>query len=381
MGYIKEDDYSKLANAAAIDLVDNNVSLNDSITKLASQFELNQEQLYRLCEATNNTAFNHIFKKKASESERLVDFEVADPKKILGDQIKTASVAYTPVESLYAGELRELPNLMDYTRKPEVSYVKTAGDSSEDVRIRVIGKGGDMQIFSVKKGHWEMPTGTAIKGEAKKEAAARILLSNTGLKANTDQLKYAGMQTFNDKFYHTFEIDVDSLHRINHAEDAQGNRPRIEFRKEAGFELRPTSKENLGDDVRTLEKTAEYLKQEKLAAIATYNDLISNVTVEFRRLYNEISFEDFEKRAAALWGSSAEPDLNYLRKRMKKAEVNYDFDKLARMAGYVDDMEQSEALNLFHAAIMCRKKVATHDVALTKLNATIAAGYAQLRAV
>jgi len=381
MGYIKEDDYSKLANAAAIDLVDNNVSLNDSITKLASQFELNQEQLYRLCEATNNTAFNHIFKKKASESERLVDFEVADPKKILGDQIKTASVAYTPVESLYAGELRELPNLMDYTRKPEVSYVKTAGDSSEDVRIRVIGKGGDMQIFSVKKGHWEMPTGTAIKGEAKKEAAARILLSNTGLKANTDQLKYAGMQTFNDKFYHTFEIDVDSLHRINHAEDAQGNRPRIEFRKEAGFELRPTSKENLGDDVRTLEKTAEYLKQEKLAAIATYNDLISNVAVEFRRLYNEISFEDFEKRAAALWGSSAEPDLNYLRKRMKKAEVNYDFDKLARMAGYVDDMEQSEALNLFHAAIMCRKKVATHDVALTKLNATIAAGYAQLRAV
>jgi ADP-ribose pyrophosphatase YjhB (NUDIX family) len=380
MGYIKEEDYQKLANAAAIDLVDNSVPLNDSISKLASQFEMNQDQLYRLCEASNNVAFNHIFKKNAAASDRIVDFEIADPKKILGDQIKTASVPDFTDNFVPARELRELPNLMDYTRHPDVDSfaVKTASDSSEDVRVRVVGKGGDLQIFSVKKGHWEMPAGTAIKGENKKEAAARILLSNTGLKAAPTQLKYAGLQPFKDKMYHTFEVDVDKLTRVNHAEDAHGVRPKMEFRKEAGFELRPTAKGSLSNDIRTLEKTAEYIRQQKLAAEDTRQDYFAGLVHQFHLLYNPTSFETFEKQAATMWGKAAECHLNHLRSLLRKPAVNYDFDKLAKTAGYVDNIPTEMAQ--FDTIMLKTAEMEKYDAALTLLNSNITAAYAQLKA-
>lgn len=379
MAYIKEEDYQKLANAASIDLVDNNIPLNDSVSKLASQFEMNQDQLYRLCEATNNTAFNHIFKKKASESERLVDFEVADPKKILGDQIKQASVSDIAEDFVPASELRELPNLMDYTRRPDVAYItKTASDDTDSVRIRVVGKGGDLQIFSVKKSHWEMPTGTAIKGENKKEAAARILLSNTGLKANADQLKYAGIKTVNDKFYHTFEVDVDNLTRVNHAEDAQGNRPRIEFRKEAGFELRPSSKKPITDDIRTLEKTEEYIRQQKIAALNEYQDVTQDLVTQFKRLYDAQPFELFEKQAAALWGKTAEAHLTALRTKLKKPAMQYEFDKLAKIAGYVET--DTKEHSLFKQLIETTEKIAKYDAGVALVKKHISNAYSQLKA-
>ncbi len=381
MAYVKEEDYQKLANAAAIDLVDNNVPLNDSISKLASQFELNQDQLNRLCEATNNVAFTHIFKKKASESERLVDFEIADPKKILGDQIKTASAELDVKEVITMDELRELPNMMDYVRHPDVDHfnIKTAGDTSDDVRIRVVGKGGDLQIFSVKKGHWEMPTGTAIKGEARKEAAARILMSNTGLKANPDQLKYAGMQTFNDKFYHTFEVDVDKLTRVNHAEDAQGNKPVIEFRKEAGYQLRPTGRKHLSDDVRTLEKTSEYLAQQKLAALNEYQDTTQALLTQFKRLYDSQPFEQFEKQAAAVWGKTSEEHLTYLRTKLRKSAMQYNYEALNKTAGYVDTSTPEHVM--FKRLVELTTKVAQHNAGLALLHKNINAAHTLLRAV
>jgi len=117
MTYMKEDDYLKLANAAAVDLMDNNVPLNDSVTKLAEQFKLNQDQILRLCEATNNTTFNHIFKTKTASDDRLVDFQIADAKAILGNQIKEASYA-GDASTVAASDLYELPNQMDQVRRP-----------------------------------------------------------------------------------------------------------------------------------------------------------------------------------------------------------------------------------------------------------------------
>jgi len=95
MGYVTENDYKKLADAVADDLVLNKIPLNDSIKKLASVQGLNQEQVRRLCEATNNVTFNKLFSARdKTAADRVIEFDVADPSVILGSAIKEAAVNY-----------------------------------------------------------------------------------------------------------------------------------------------------------------------------------------------------------------------------------------------------------------------------------------------
>jgi hypothetical protein len=73
--------------AAAQDIVseylENGVSLNEGVTKKASEIGLNQDQTARLIERTNTEAFLRVFPEST-------EFEVASPEVVLG--IKTASV-------------------------------------------------------------------------------------------------------------------------------------------------------------------------------------------------------------------------------------------------------------------------------------------------
>jgi len=125
MGYVTEKDYAKMAEAAADDLVQNNIPLNDSITKFMKLSELNHEQVHRLCEATNNTTFNKMFQAKGkTAADRIVEFDVANPKAILGESIKEASALIAeydePAEDFLLSDFRSL-------REPEpVRAVKVA---------------------------------------------------------------------------------------------------------------------------------------------------------------------------------------------------------------------------------------------------------------
>lgn len=97
MPTLTEREYTKLAAAVAKDLVEHQVPLNDSIDKLARDYGMNDDQLSRLCEATNNAAFNALFEAKGKQgsADRLIEFDVAKPKAILERRIaaeKTASV-------------------------------------------------------------------------------------------------------------------------------------------------------------------------------------------------------------------------------------------------------------------------------------------------
>lgn len=119
MAYVTEKDYKKLAEAVADDFINSEVPLNDSISKLAGEMDLNQEQVRRLCETTNNTTFNKLFKNKdKTANDRIVEFPVADYKAILGDKIKEAS-AYLPTNPLTAYDLRPLNDEMHSVRHPE----------------------------------------------------------------------------------------------------------------------------------------------------------------------------------------------------------------------------------------------------------------------
>lgn len=361
MAHLDEKSIQKLAEAAAVDLVEGDIPLNDSISKLASKMDMNHEQIRRVCEASNNVAFNKIFQKRANEADdRLVDFKVASPMDILGGQIKAAEVEIADKPTaLY--EQRELPDQMH--------EVRTAA-TSDKVRVRVVGGDGNLQIFSVDKGYWTMPKGAVQEGENRRNAAARILEDSTGLRVMPINLEYVGMESFKGNMYHTFTIDKEKLRRIKQPQDARGMKPRIEYRgKEAGFQLRPESKPLAEVDIRTLRKTAETLNSTKLAAEMECRDAVFELRDQFRKLYDVEPFEDFEKKAAALYGRDAVAPLNFVRSLMGKPEVEYDYDVLQKHAGLVND--DTAEMKLLKTAIDSNVRFEKCDAALTLLKGKI----------
>jgi hypothetical protein len=128
MAHVTEKDFQKLAGAVADDLIQQDISLNDSITKLAASMDLSHEQVRRLCEATNNVAFNKMFNARdKTASDRIVEFPVADPKVVLESAIKEASAVDFSKTAAY--ELRPLRDEMQQVRHPEPapeSFTKVA---------------------------------------------------------------------------------------------------------------------------------------------------------------------------------------------------------------------------------------------------------------
>jgi hypothetical protein len=76
---MKRPDYEARSEEAAQAFVDSGSSLQDSIVKIARRDSMNPEQVKRLVEMSNTATFLKLFGKTAGESDRVVDFEVADP--------------------------------------------------------------------------------------------------------------------------------------------------------------------------------------------------------------------------------------------------------------------------------------------------------------
>lgn len=140
---LTEATYTKLAAAAAKDLVERQIPLNESVDKLAASYEMNPEQLARLCETTNNTAFNEMFQQRAKlgSDDRLVEFDVASPKEILRKRVgaeKTAASAPRYREVFDADwESRPLTTVKDnYPQYPTDASMKTASDPLGEIPVK-----------------------------------------------------------------------------------------------------------------------------------------------------------------------------------------------------------------------------------------------------
>jgi len=64
--------------------------LHSSIVKMARDNSMNPEQIKRLVESANTTAFLNKFKEKTG-NQRMVEFDVADPRKVVDEAIGSAS--------------------------------------------------------------------------------------------------------------------------------------------------------------------------------------------------------------------------------------------------------------------------------------------------
>ena len=132
----------------AADELKQGVPLHSSITKMARDNSMNPEQIKRLVESANTTAFLNQFKEKTG-NDRMVEFDVADPSKVIDEALgdrpapgATPTISITisvdkPSEGLHDSvENENLPsdkesNYQDKVASyEELSVVKLARDES-----------------------------------------------------------------------------------------------------------------------------------------------------------------------------------------------------------------------------------------------------------
>jgi hypothetical protein len=104
---------------------------------------MNPDQLERLCEATNNTAFNEMFQQRAKHGsdDRLVEFDVASPKEVLRKRVgaeKTASAPHRIREVFDADwESRPLTTVREmFPQYPTDESMKTASDPLGEAPVK-----------------------------------------------------------------------------------------------------------------------------------------------------------------------------------------------------------------------------------------------------
>jgi len=132
----------------AADELKQGVPLHSSITKMARDSSMNPEQIKRLVESANTTAFLNQFKEKTG-NDRMVEFDVADPSKVIDEALgdrptsgTTPTISITisvdkPAEGLHDSvENENLPKdkISNYQDKvasyEELPVVKLARDES-----------------------------------------------------------------------------------------------------------------------------------------------------------------------------------------------------------------------------------------------------------
>ena len=244
MAYVTDKDYKKLAEAVADDLVRTGVSLNESIAKLASSMELNDEQIRRLCESANNATFNTLFKERASDktaSDRLIEFDVADYKKVLGNQIKEAETSAVTEKTASVYELRALDDEMFYRR---------SGTSTADTTTTKVA-------FELRPEATERPEVTA-------RTARKVLEHLT-------HEKIAAEMEYND----TLHALRDRFRKVS------GVLPFSKFEKEAAVAFGPSAEIHL-NTVRTLMRLPEVTYD--IGTLSKHAGFVDDTTVEMQLL-------------------------------------------------------------------------------------------------
>jgi AraC-like DNA-binding protein len=330
MAHITENDYKKMAEAISDDLVQQKIPLNDSIRKLASSMDMSQEQVRRLCESSNNTTFNKLFQSKdKTASDRIVEFDVADADQVFADNIKEAAVSEPANAVAYFSEYRSL--------REETSIKQAALDA-----------------FDAHKGYYDDDDRNfSLMGKKQVSDDDLMFMHRHNDLANAPDNKY------------TRSLDLAKSQFPNH-----DNHALLAMRKHINDSFEPiktASERHREVDRRTVRKTLDHLRHEKMASEMVYGDTLQTLKRRFARIYQDVPFSTFEKNAAALHGERVAPLLTELRRSMRMPAMTYNFETLQKTAGFVDD--RAFEYSLLADAVAQSEKVATIVAGIAKLEA------------
>jgi hypothetical protein len=127
--HLQKEDYESMADGIVDSFAARQEPLNSSILKIAKEHDMNPDQIKRLVEMSNVKAFLKLFKDPANR-EKNIEFDVADPKKVLDDYYKpgakggkTISITKITVTGGGGGDggdfFSDIPNMMHAKKYPE----------------------------------------------------------------------------------------------------------------------------------------------------------------------------------------------------------------------------------------------------------------------
>lgn len=134
-------DYEKTAVLLAQQYVasDGKTSLNSLVTKVASENNLNPEQIRTVARLANVSAFEQLFAKRAAEKapDRMIEFELGDPETVINSLYSSAKQAAVSQDgTVKTAYDRTTDFWSDLVRPPEAEIVKEAAVEEEDIVVQ-----------------------------------------------------------------------------------------------------------------------------------------------------------------------------------------------------------------------------------------------------
>lgn len=196
MAQLTEQLLEKHAKTVVDDFFINNISMTDSVVKIAEQGNFNPEQIKRLVEAANNMAFQRKFNEaEGPDKMDASEFQTADPNAAVQKLIGAAKeVMDTMSQACHATPSNDLTADLPVTR-PEVTPLNMAGPEDNLNKISEPQIKGHIMIMRLRK------TAEALRDQ---EYQKRVELTETLQKLATTFTRLNGpsFETFEkDAFY------------------------------------------------------------------------------------------------------------------------------------------------------------------------------------
>ena len=252
----------------AADELRQGVPLHSSITKMARDNSMNPEQIKRLVEAANTTAFLNKFKEKTG-SDRMVEFDVADPAKVIDDALGDAqSASGTPTISITISVDKPAEGLHDDVENENFLEDKVSGYSHK------VASYEDLPVVKLARDDSELPLDMHKRAQLRESLLTKLADCNYRASDLADDIAVSFRGIYTRDKYAGLELDALATHGNAALPALQLVRSRLGMSKIAN-KLSP-QQDYLLSDRHVVQGSSELSKVASIVELCKIHDRLSN---------------------------------------------------------------------------------------------------------
>lgn len=252
----------------AADELRQGVPLHSSITKMARDNSMNPEQIKRLVESANTTAFLNKFKEKTG-SDRMVEFDVADPAKVIDDALGGAqSASGAPTISITISVDKPAEGLHDEVDNENFLEDKVSGYSHK------VASYEDLYVVKLARDDSELPLDMHKKAQLRESLLTKLADCNYRASDLADDIAVSFRGIYTRDKYAELELDALATHGNAALPALQLVRSRLGMSKIAN-KLSP-QQDYLLSDRHIVQGSSELSKVASIVELCKIHDRLSN---------------------------------------------------------------------------------------------------------
>ena len=190
----------------AADELKQGIPLHSSITKMARDNSMNPEQIKRLVVSANTTAFLNQFKEKTG-NDRMVEFDVADPSKVIDDALGSSPPASSsPTISITISVDKNSEGLHDHIDNENIPSSKSGGYKEK------VASYDDLSIVKFANESKELTIDVNTKAQLRDSLLTKIADCNYKASDLADDIARSFRGIYTRDKYAGLELDALSTH-------------------------------------------------------------------------------------------------------------------------------------------------------------------------